>query len=145
LQLNYNQKISIIIFRKNSMAKYTITLLLVIGQITWTFAQNTFTATVKDATTSELLIGVSVLVEGNTARGVTDSEGRVVLSNLPNGTVVVTFSYIGYAPKSVSFVFPQDGAKVQEVMLESNAEEMDEIIVESTRANKSIANIPTRD
>jgi outer membrane receptor for ferrienterochelin and colicins len=144
LQLNYNQKISIIIFRKNSMAKYIITLLLVIGQITWTFAQNTFTATVKDATTSELLIGVSVLVEGNTARGVTDSEGRVVLSNLPNGTVVVTFSYIGYAPKSVSFVFPQDGAKVQEVMLESNAEEMDEIIVESTRANKSIANIPTR-
>jgi iron complex outermembrane receptor protein len=125
------------------MKKY-IVLLLATWQMTFAFAQNNFLAVVKDAANGEILIGASVAIEGGNLGGSTNKEGRVELKNLPNGSHNFIFSYVGYASKTIVYSFPKDDGSVHEVLLEANTEGLDEIIVESTRANKSIANIPTR-
>jgi outer membrane receptor for ferrienterochelin and colicins len=125
------------------MKKY-IALLLATWQITFAFAQNNFLAVVKDAANGEVLIGAKVAVEKSNLGGITDTEGQVELKNLPNSTTNITFTYVGYVPQTVLFVFPKDANKLHEVLLEANIEGLDEIIVESTRANKSIANTPSR-
>ncbi|MGB0930768.1 MAG: TonB-dependent receptor, partial [Chitinophagales bacterium] len=125
------------------MKKY-ILLLMAAWQVSFAFAQNNFTAIVKDAETNEVLIGVNVVLSGTNNGTTTDIDGKAVLTNIPNGKQTVSFSYVGYSTFTETFEFPNDANSVHEIRLGQDAETMDEIIVESTRANKSIANIPTR-
>ena len=93
------------------MKKY-IALLLATWQITFAFAQNNFLAVVKDAANGEVLIGAKVAVEKSNLGGITDTEGQVELKNLPNSSTNITFTYVGYVPQTVLFVFPKEWAKM---------------------------------
>ncbi len=106
--------------------------------------QNTFVAIIQDATTKELLVGANVVVEGRNIASSSNAEGQVTLTNIPNGKAMMNITYIGYNALSITFDFPKDADKPHTILLEPDATLVDEIIVESTRANKSIANIPTR-
>jgi len=57
--------------------------------------------TVKDATTGETLIGVSVGVEGTTTGTNTDTNGAFSLT-VPSQTSVLVFSYLGYETQKVT-------------------------------------------
>ena len=61
-----------------------------------------------DKKTGELLIGVTVLVQGTGKGAVTDVEGRYLLP-LATGTYTLDFKYMGYATKSISEVVVKDG------------------------------------
>ncbi len=64
------------------------------------FAQQTVTGKVTDATTGETLIGVSVLVKGTTTGAATDATGAFSISAPANATL--TFTYIGYTTQEVA-------------------------------------------
>ena len=79
--------------------------------------------TVTDASTSESLIGVSVVVKGTTSGTITDLNGNYTLSVPANGTLV--FSYIGYVPQEVAV----KNRKSIRVSLTSDTQQLDEVVV----------------
>jgi len=92
----------------------------------------------------ETLIGATLLLKGTTNGISTNSQGAALLKNIPNGKQTIVVSYIGYQQKEISYDFPQATGMVNEIQLSTSDTEMDEIIIEATRANRTVANLPTR-
>jgi iron complex outermembrane receptor protein len=107
------------------------------------FSQNTFKAILKDSTTQELLIGATAFVKGTTNGASSNANGEITIINIADGEHTIVFSYIGYIKLEQIFSFPLSDQPII-VLLSSSTSEMDEVIVEGTRSNKSIGNIPTR-
>ena len=64
------------------------------------FQQNTVKGTVKDATTGEALIGVTVVVKGTTTGQLTDVNGKFSIT--VTGQATLAFSFIGYTTQEVA-------------------------------------------
>ena len=125
------------------MIKKTLTLLLIAFAII-TNAQNTFTAEVLDSENKEVLIGASLILKGTTNGVSTDVTGLAILKNIPSGEQTIVVSYIGYEDEHLRFTFPIEREKVHTVLLTPSDTEIDEIIIEATRGNRTVANLPTR-
>ncbi|MEM9297190.1 MAG: TonB-dependent receptor [Bacteroidota bacterium] len=103
-------------------------------------AQNTFKTRVVDAEANEPLLGATVKI--NPTKGaVTDLNGYVEISGINADTIRVSVSYVGYEPFSKTYVFPLEG--IQTIALKEG-EELEEVVVMSTRSSRTIDNIPTR-
>jgi len=108
------------------------------------YGQNSFKAIIKDAGTSEFLIGANAFVAGTKNGATADVNGFLEVKNIPDGKQVIIFSSLGYFTRKDTFLFPRNSPEPVTVILLPNAGELDEVIVEATRSNKSIDNIPTR-
>ncbi len=124
--------------------KTKIITLLLVAFATITNAQNTLDAVVVSEENKEALIGATLLLKGTTNGVSTNIEGAALLNNIPNGKQTIVVSYIGYQEKEVIYNFPQDGGVAHEIKLSTDNTEIDEIIVEATRGNRTVANLPTR-
>lgn len=71
------------------------------------------------------LLGVAVLIEGTTIGVATDMDGKYDLTCPEMKDIVLKFSYIGMKPKSVVV----GNKTVVDVTLESDSQEMDEVVV----------------
>ena len=60
---------------------------------------STISGYVADAKTGETIIGVNVIVEGTVLGASTDINGFFVLSDIPDGDVILRFSHIAYEEK----------------------------------------------
>jgi len=109
-----------------------------------TNAQNTFTAKVLDSENAEALIGASLILKGTTNGVSTDVNGLASLKNIPNGEQIISISFIGYEEKYLHLKFPIESTKVHSVLLNPSDTEIGEIIIEATRGNRTVANLPTR-
>ena len=108
-------------------------------------AQNIFKATIKDSLTNEVLIGSTAVVKGTANGSSADLNGKIEIKNIPNGKQTIVFSFIGYEKKELTFIFPlADSLQEQTVYLKSEAKEMEEVIVSTTRTNSRIEEIPIR-
>lgn len=88
------------------------------------YAQNlTVKGTVKDAM-GELLIGVTVQVQGTGIGTVTDANGVFELRNVPSNASL-EISYVGME----TIVVPVDGQTAFDILLKEDAEVLDEIVV----------------
>ncbi|MBC8510507.1 MAG: TonB-dependent receptor [Cryomorphaceae bacterium] len=125
------------------MIKKTLTFLLVAFAII-TNAQNTLDVIIVSKENQEILIGATLLLKGTTNGVSTNIEGTALLNNIPNGKQTIVVSYIGYEDKEVIYDFPEDGGVAHEIKLSTDNTEIDEIIVEATRGNRTVANLPTR-
>ncbi len=106
-------------------------------------AQNTQQFSIKDAKNKEPLIGANGLVRGTNIGATTDAEGVLTLKNIANGRQIIVFSYVGYETLEKNFEFPSN-TQVIDIQLNASEEEIEELIIEGTRSNRSIENIPTR-
>lgn len=106
-------------------------------------AQNSFRVIVKDSKTLLLLSGASVIVN-NSNGSKADSNAVVELNNIPNGKQSITFSFAGYETLTREFVFPLTDKNPVIIFLSAVEEDMDEVIVQSTRTSRTIANTPSR-
>jgi outer membrane receptor protein involved in Fe transport len=124
------------------MFKY---ILLIVAMVTigTAQAQNKIKILVKDAETHEPINGVTAKIKETNLVSESDTNGTIIFENIAEGTHTVSFSKEGYKEHKASFVIPFVG-EFLEISLESEAEEMDEIIVTSTRGTRTISNIPTR-
>ncbi len=111
----------------------------------WTLcAQNTFKAVIKNHDTKELLPGATLQLEGTTLGVSANENGEVELSNVPNGKQTFIVSFLGYQQRKMTITFPRENNDAIEITLEGNDEELEEVIVTSTRVSRTIDNIPTR-
>lgn len=108
------------------------------------FAQNTFKAFVKDEHNKVPLIGVNVIIKETQLGSASDENGYIEISNIPNGTYEIIFSYIGYSSQIINITFPIISDDIQTIFLEHEAEELEEISITSTRGSRLIDDEPTR-
>ena len=91
-------------------------------------AQNNFKAVVKDEQTKEPILGVTAVVNNTSINSVSNDEGILFISDIPNGEYTITFSSEGYKSKTETFVFPLSTNDTLELFLESESEELKEIM-----------------
>jgi outer membrane receptor for ferrienterochelin and colicins len=123
--------------------KKAFLLCMVLCSIGTVQAQHLFTVIVKSSQLKQPLAGVSIIFQ-NKAGGTTDSSGFTSISNLPGGRQAVTYSCAGYASKTVVYTLPFAATDTVVVFLEAAEEDLDEVIVLSTRTSRTIKNTPTR-
>lgn len=125
--------------------KFKIILLLMVAfNINTVFGQNTFKAVIKDSETKEPLIGATAILSETATGATADINGMITLTNIPNGKQIIEFRYIGYETRKDTFDFPLTTSNLIEIFLKSNANELDEIVISSTRSSRTIKDIPTR-
>jgi iron complex outermembrane receptor protein len=91
---------------------------------------------------NEAVIGANVYLESEQKGAVTDAEGKVHFSNVSNGKQSITISYLGFEtlkktieiPKQTSFIFH----------LKANENELDEVVLQTSRTSRTVRKIPTR-
>lgn len=108
------------------------------------YAQNTLNVVVKSIETNEPLNGVTASIKGTSLVATSDENGQITLANIPDGLQEIIFSYIGFNEHIDTLKFPLKDTNVIEILLQESSEELDQVIISSTRSTRSIQNIPTR-
>jgi outer membrane receptor for ferrienterochelin and colicins len=103
-------------------------------------AQHTYTAIFKNQE-GEPLQKATVVIAG-TYTGLTDSAGKVTISNLPAGKHTLVVTHTGFQEFSQTIALPQ--TKPDEWQLKEESEEEEEVTVTTTRSTRTIRDIPTR-
>lgn len=111
---------------------------------TYTFSQTTFEAVIKDAETQEPLTGATARIGALGIGTSADENGLLRLEAVPAGEHIIEFSFVGYSSQKLTLTFPYESAQPYEVSLEAEHEELEEIVITSTRSSRTIADIPTR-
>lgn len=106
-------------------------------------AQHTLNATIKDADSKEPLAGATGILAGTNKGATADKDGLITIRGIPSGKQVVIFRFVGYAERMDTLTFPLSGDTLT-VLLEHEGEEIEEVVISSTRSNRSISDIPTR-
>lgn len=108
------------------------------------FAQNNFFAVIKDKLTNLPLAGTNVYISELQKGASSDSTGSVRMADIPDGTFSVTFSFVGYAEQELEFDFPIQTDGLIVIYMEPEEEELEVVIVRSTRGSRTIADEPER-
>ncbi len=103
-------------------------------------AQHTFKAKVIDKETKEPLIGATTFISPSLG-GVTDHKGIVEINNIMTNIIKVKISYVGFQEFQHTFHLPQTELQIIELI---EGEELEEVIVNTTRSSRTIEDIPTR-
>jgi len=126
-----------------NISKYLFVFLLLITSVR-SFAQNAYIATVKNAKAKEPLAGAVVNIVGTNIGNSTDADGIIVLSGITNGQHYIHYSAIGYDERTDTLTFPLGHLDTTVIYLEASDDEMEEVVVSSTRSSRTIQDIPTR-
>jgi iron complex outermembrane receptor protein/outer membrane receptor for ferrienterochelin and colicins len=105
-------------------------------------AQHTITLLVKNEQTKEPLAGATV--KANKTTVLTNTDGIASLKNLPAGQYLIIISHSGFGTVQNSYSLPLPNADTVTILLQPQEEEMDEVIVQTTRTSRTIQNTPTR-
>lgn len=95
----------------------------------------TISGTVKQASSGETLIGVTVLVQGNARIGVTTNAYGYYAISLPQGKYTLDFSYVGYKQQSVA-VQLDSNILLNISMIDEGT--LQEVVVSSRRNNDNL-------
>ena len=123
---------------------FALALLLTINSVEL-HAQYQFTAIILDEESEEPLVGATIYAEKLELGGVTDTNGKTVISDIPAGQHLFKISYVDYESESVKLTFPMDNTSATLTFkLHHEHDEMEEVVVSSTRSSRTIDDIPTR-
>jgi outer membrane receptor for ferrienterochelin and colicins len=123
------------------MRKIILLLLLYTSNVI-AYAQSSLIIEIKDSNTQEPLPGASVMLKKLKIGGIADVNGQVSLNSITEGKHLVVTSFIGYSSRLDSIVFPLTDT-LRLTLIQEN-DEMEEVVVTSTRSSRSISAIPTR-
>ncbi len=107
--------------------------ILILGFSCMIHAQNTLSGTITD-TKNQPLKNVSVYIPEMHKGTSSDENGKYSFNNLPNGTVKISFSFVGFANQNKTLENIQKET-ILDIILEEASFQMDEVIV-STAFNK---------
>ncbi|HET6557705.1 MAG TPA: SusC/RagA family TonB-linked outer membrane protein [Prolixibacteraceae bacterium] len=94
--------------------------------------QRVVSGTVSDATTGELLAGVSISIPGTTTGVITDENGKYTLT-VSDINILISASYVGYKTQQVTYT----GQTSLDIKLEPTLEAIDEVVVTALGIRKS--------
>lgn len=103
------------------------------------YAQRTVTGVVRDKDGGESLPYASVIVKGTTLGTTTNLDGFFTILNVPESATNLTVSYIGYLAKEIAL----EGLDLEKgitILLEADANQLDEVVVSSTKSKILSAN-----
>ena len=118
--------------------------LLALIYSTIAFGQNTFKAKIIDAESKEVLFGASAIVKGTANGSSADKNGFLEIRNIPTGKQIIIFTYMVYQQRNDTINFPFKQTEPLEIQLSAEGEDMEEVVVSSTRSSRRIADIPAR-
>ena len=121
--------------------KILLLLCALVGSTGVVLAQNKLVAIIKDAETGEPLAGASANI-GSSKNTLSDANGFIQIANIPNGMQVIHFSFTGYEERIDTLDFPY--SDTLQVLLQAEEEELDDVVVSSTRTGRRFRNTPTR-
>ncbi len=122
--------------------KYTISTILLLLFSGILMSQNTVSFEIKEES-GEPLVGASVKLQGTIKGTVSDTNGLARFNNLPDGKYEFVISFIGYENTEIKLSFPESNNKTIEIELEEG-EELEEVVIATTRSSRTIQDIPTR-
>ena len=108
------------------------------------FAQNNLNVVIRNSENKDPLIGVTASIKGTSLAATSNENGQIIIVNVPDGVQEIHFSYVGFYERIDTLEFPLKDTSVIEILLKENSEELDEVVISSTRSTRSIQNIPTR-
>lgn len=125
------------------MKKYFFIISLFIS--TSVIAQNTFKAVVRDAKTLKILPHATIKIPDLKITSASDSAGNVAIFKIPNGKFEIGISFVGYSDLENTYTFPLvKPDTVFNILLEAKGSELGEVVIQSTRTNQNLRDIPTR-
>ena len=108
-------------------------------------AQYQFTALILDEESEEPLIGATIQSKLLGLGAVTDTSGKAVINTIPKGKHQFQISFVGYESLTFELVFPtNEKSELLLFRLHRDHEDMEEVVVSSTRSSRTIEDIPTR-
>jgi len=110
--------------------------------IAW--GQGTLRVSIRDAETGKPLIGATARLMPGNIGAAADTEGRLALHVPVPGHYALTYSAIGYQPQTDSLTLPLPSDSLVVQLVAAEGEVLEEVVVTSTRSNRSIDDIPTR-
>ncbi|RZK13040.1 MAG: TonB-dependent receptor [Flavobacterium sp.] len=107
------------------------------------FAQNSdISIFITDSETNEPLLGATVYFEELEKGAVTNFDGIATFTEIPNGNQTIKISYVGF--KTIETTIEIGTKKVFYFKLESGGNELDEVVIQSSRSTRTVRKIPTR-
>lgn len=108
------------------------------------YAQSSFEAVIKNAESGDPLPGATASIKTLGIGASANENGILKLEQVPAGEQTIEFSFVGFEAKTITLTFPVNLYQPYEVLLEGNEEELEEVVITSTRSSRTIADIPTR-
>ena len=108
-------------------------------------SQNTFKAIVHDGKTKQVIYGVNAKIPDLKIGATSDTTGLVIIKNIPNGKFEVEIGHVGYTTLEQIFSFPMKGQpETLDITIDPKEGEFADVMVQSTRTNQNIKDVPTR-
>lgn len=102
----------------------------------------TLSGKVSDAETGDILIGVTVMIDGTKLGAKSKVDGTYTIKNIPAGVYNLTYNYIGYKKKVIEKVTLAPGEnKKLNVILNADKVLTEEVVVEAVRTNDNEASV----
>ncbi len=108
------------------------------------YAQNSLKILVKNHTDQQAVSDATILIKASSLIAKTAADGTAAFSNIPNGNQTVIVRSVGFEEQRFNFTFPLSQDKIFEILLAPATDELEEVIVSSTRTSRTIQNTPTR-
>lgn len=108
------------------------------------WSQHGFNAQVFDKEEGTPLEGVTVTLADSNLVAYSDSLGNVQLTGIPMGEQTLIVSTVGYFRKKLKLRFPEASSVVHKVYLEAQLEELEEVVIVTTRNYQTAENLPVR-
>lgn len=124
------------------MKKALLTTLFLITSIL-SFAQTSdISISVGNAETNEPLMGATIYLEELEKGAVTDFDGIATFTEIPIGNQIIKISYIGF--NTIETIIEIGAKKEFSFKLEPGGNELDEVVIQSSRSTRTVRKIPTR-
>lgn len=107
------------------------------------FSQNRIILSIQDELSVEPLLGVNLYIPELDLGAVSDDQGMAQIDDVPDGIYQLEVSYVGYESQTIELTVSGTADPIV-IALRTNVSELGEVIITSNRANRSIANIPSR-
>lgn len=106
----------------------------------WSALAQSLPVLVRDSLTGEPLIGVTLRVLPAGPAAITDANGFASLQPVPAGSVQVLAQYVGYPSKTAN----AHSADTLRILLLAAEENLEEVVVQSTRTNSRVEDSPIK-
>jgi len=107
------------------------------------YSQTNITVRLLDSLHQEPLMGAIVLVAGTNNGAFTDSLGKAQLTLTANTSVSLKTQFLGYTSKLILIQKPSADS-LYTILLAATTDDLEEVIISSSRTNSRIEDIPTR-
>lgn len=107
-------------------------------------AQNTLIFKIANQKDSTVIIGASLILSPLKTAAIGNAEGLIIIKQIPEGKYSLNISALGYQKSIKTINIPRPEKDTLLVYLIPEEEELEEIIITSTRSSRTIEAIPTR-